>query len=121
MRVFLCAYSLATGLSAPLVNKLKQPMCRLSGVYSLQWRLAISAPMGWRKADAFVALRVCAAIDSISVHVGLQIIYLRWLGELSMRALSLAEALKIIEATFAAAKAHNCHALAAIVLMPEGG
>ena len=33
-----------------------------------------------------------------------------------MRALSLVEALKIIEGTFAAAKAHNCHALAAIVL-----
>ena len=28
-----------------------------------------------------------------------------------MRALSLAEALKIIEGTFAAAREHNCHAL----------
>ena len=37
-----------------------------------------------------------------------------------MRALSLAEALKIIEGTFASAKAHNCHALAAIVLDAGG-
>ena len=37
-----------------------------------------------------------------------------------MRALSLAEALKIIEGTFAAARKHNCHALAAIVLDAGG-
>ena len=37
-----------------------------------------------------------------------------------MRALSLAEALKIIEATFDAARKHNCHALAAIVLDAGG-
>ena len=37
-----------------------------------------------------------------------------------MRALSLAEALKIIEGTFAAAREHNCHALAAIVLDAGG-
>jgi uncharacterized protein GlcG (DUF336 family) len=37
-----------------------------------------------------------------------------------MRALSLAEALKIIEGTFAAAKEHNCYALAAIVLDAGG-
>ena len=37
-----------------------------------------------------------------------------------MRALSLAEALKTIEGTFAAAKEHNCHALAAIVLDAGG-
>ena len=37
-----------------------------------------------------------------------------------MRALSLAEALKIIEGTFAAAREHNCHALAAIILDAGG-
>jgi uncharacterized protein GlcG (DUF336 family) len=37
-----------------------------------------------------------------------------------MRALSLAKALKIIEGTFAAAKEHNCYALAAIVLDAGG-
>ena len=37
-----------------------------------------------------------------------------------MRALSLAEALKIIEGTFAAARKHNCHALTAIVLDAGG-
>jgi uncharacterized protein GlcG (DUF336 family) len=37
-----------------------------------------------------------------------------------VRALSLAEALKIIEGTFAAAKKHHCHALAAIVLDAGG-
>src|SRR5476651_1035610 len=49
--------------------------------------------------------------DNIIVHS---------MGELSMRALSLAEALKIIEGTFAAAREHNCHALAAIVLDAGG-
>jgi uncharacterized protein GlcG (DUF336 family) len=37
-----------------------------------------------------------------------------------MRALSLAEALQVIEGTFAAAKQHDCHALAAIVLDAGG-
>ena len=37
-----------------------------------------------------------------------------------MRALSLAEALAAIEGTFAAAKQHDCHALAAIVLDAGG-
>lgn len=37
-----------------------------------------------------------------------------------MRALSLAEALKVIEGTFAAAKKHDCYALAAIVLDAGG-
>src|ERR1039458_3507176 len=59
-------------------------------------------------------------LTEFNARVGLSVIYLRRLGELLMRALSLAEALKIIEGTFAAAKEHNCHALAAIVL-DEGG
>ena len=37
-----------------------------------------------------------------------------------MRALSLTEALQVIEGTFAAAKQHDCHALAAIVLDAGG-
>ena len=37
-----------------------------------------------------------------------------------MRALSLAEALAVIEGTFAAAKKHDCYALAAIVLDAGG-
>jgi len=37
-----------------------------------------------------------------------------------MRALSLVEALKVIEGTFAAAKKHDCYALAAIVLDAGG-
>jgi uncharacterized protein GlcG (DUF336 family) len=41
-------------------------------------------------------------------------------GGICMRALSLAQALKIIEGTFTAAKKRDCHALAAIVLDAGG-
>jgi uncharacterized protein GlcG (DUF336 family) len=61
-----------------------------------------------------------SSLTDFTAHVRLSVIYLRRLGELSMRALSLAEALEIIEGTFAAAKEHNCHALAAIVLDAGG-
>jgi hypothetical protein len=71
--------------------------------------------------DSPYKLRIGASpLTGFRARVGLSIIYLRRLGELSMRALSLAEALKIIEGTFAAAKVHNCHALAAIVLDTGG-
>jgi uncharacterized protein GlcG (DUF336 family) len=66
-------------------------------------------------------LRIGASpLTGLGARVGLSQIYLRQQGGLSVRALSLAEALKIIEGTFAAAKEHQCHALAAIVLDAGG-
>src|ERR1039458_8711239 len=80
------------------------------GIDYLDRSIGFAVLFAYRRVAIDRFYRACSAFSNLSATV----------GELCMRALSLAEALKIIEGTFAAAKEHNCHALAGIVLDAGG-